>query len=226
MKTKFCLIILCCFLLHIISLQGALSANQTDQKYSDPTVDKILARLKNKMSQIKTVKTQFIQEKQLAILNEKLILQGTIFLQKPDLFAWHVKEPIQYSLLIKDDIIQQWDEDTKHIQRISLSKNPAFSAVAGQIKEWFFGTYSSLLKKYTIRKIEQNPLSLTFIPRVAAAMNSKIVRSVTIRFRKDEQYIQQIFIEENSGDSMLLKFIDTELNIPIDAVAWEVRPGV
>ncbi len=224
-KAKFFLIIVCCSLLHLVSLQGALSANQKLQYHTEPNIDEALTKLKNKMSQIKTVKTNFIQEKKLAILNEKLILQGTFFLQKPDLFAWHVKKPIQYSLLIKDDIVRQWDEDTKQIQRISLSKNPAFNVVAGQIKEWFFGTYISLLEKYKIIKIEHDPICLTFIPR-EDAITSKMVKSVTISFRKDERYIQQIFVEENSGDSMLLKFIDTELNIPIDAAAWEVKPGV
>jgi len=225
MKAKFFLIIAFCSLLNLASLQGTLSASQTIQKNAEPTIVEILTRLKNEMSQIKTVKTHFIQEKKLAILNENLILQGTIFLQKPNLFAWHVKEPLQYSLLIKDDMIRQWDEDTKQIQRISLSKNPAFSAVAGQIKEWFFGTYISMLEKYKIIKIECDPVSLTFIPR-EAAIASKMMKTVTISFRKDKRYIQQIFIEENSGDSMLLKFIDTELNIPIDEAAWEVKPGV
>jgi hypothetical protein len=49
---------------------------------------------------------------------------------------------------------------------------------------------------------------------------------VTVVFRKDERYIHQIFIEEKNGDSTLLTFVDTLLNIPVGAEAWEVKPRV
>jgi len=60
--------------------------------YAEQSVEDVLSRLEVKMSDIKTLQTGFVQEKNLAIFDRKIILKGKIFLQKPNLFAWHTKE--------------------------------------------------------------------------------------------------------------------------------------
>jgi hypothetical protein len=44
---------------------------------------------------------------------------------------------------------------------------------------------------------------------------------VTVDFRKDEQYINRIFIEEKSGDTTNLSFVDTHLNISLEESVWK-----
>ena len=122
----------------------AYSAIETS-KYRVNDIDEVLSRLENKMSDIHSLKTNFIQEKNLAILNKKLILKGTIFIEKPLLFAWYVKEPMKYSMVIKNDIIHQWDEETKKSQQISILNNSSLNAIITQMREWFSGTYRLLL---------------------------------------------------------------------------------
>ncbi|MEW6379954.1 MAG: outer membrane lipoprotein carrier protein LolA [bacterium] len=187
-----------------------------------PQIVTILKRLEGKMSGIKTLRTSFTQEKNLAVFDRKLILKGTIFLQKPDLFAWHVKDPVRYSLLIKGGAVTQWDEESGKVQHISLAKNPGYQIVTRQLQEWFSGTYTSLLEHYEVRVLNHDPVCLKFDPR-KDALASKAITSVTVTFDKDERYIQTISIQEKNGDGTLLTFTDTQLNIPIDARAWEVK---
>lgn len=195
---------------------------------SQPTasdIREVLGRLEEKMSRMQTLKTGFIQEKDLAIFNQKVVLKGTIFLQNPSLFAWHVKEPVRYSLVIKGDVLRQWDEDTNRVQQVSLEKNPAFQSVIGQMRKWFSGTYTSMLKEHDVTILKQHPVSLKFTS-LESTVASKVINSVIIIFREDERYIHQIRLEEKGGDSMILTFVETQLNVPIDAAAWEVRPRV
>jgi outer membrane lipoprotein-sorting protein len=188
-------------------------------------IDEVLGRLERKMAGMRTLQTGFIQEKKLAVFDQTLVLEGTIFLQKPGHFAWHVKKPMRYSLVMKEDTVRQWDEDTRRVQQIPLSKNPAFQAVVGQMRQWFSGTYTSLLVEYDVMLHKQRPVSLRFVPR-KATVASNVINSVTVVFRNDERYVHQICIEEKSGDSTLLTFVDTLLNIPVGAEAWEVKPRV
>lgn len=190
-----------------------------------PDTGKMLSRLEQKMSGIQTLQTNFVQEKKLAVFNQKIVLKGTMYLQKPTLFAWHVREPMRYSMIINGNMLCQWDEDTNMVQQISLAENPAFQVVIAQMKEWFSGKYTALLENYTITIPIKNPVTLEFIPRETTGIHS-VINRVTIVFREDEQYIYQIYIEEKSGDSMLLTFVDTQLNDPINAAAWEVKPRV
>lgn len=104
-----------------------------------------------------------------------------------------------------------------------MKDNPAFQTVVGQMRKWLSGMYMSLLGEYNITVLRQSPVSLKFTPR-ENTMAYNIISYVRIVFREDERYIQEIYIKEKSGDTTLLRFTDTLLNIPVDAAAWEVKP--
>ena len=213
------------FLLLFSTATYAYSQNLQVPQKNLTDLNAVLSRLEKKMSGIKTLKTNFVQEKELAVFKQKVVLKGTIYIEKPARLAWHVNEPMKYIMVISQDMISQWDEDTNKVQKISLSKNPAFEAAIGQMQEWFSGAYTPLLKEYEIILLKENPASLKFTPR-AATFAGNVIKSVTVDFRKDEQYINRIFIEEKSGDATNLSFVDTQLNIPLEDSVWKVNPGV
>jgi outer membrane lipoprotein-sorting protein len=185
-------------------------------------VEDVLAWVEKRLSVVKTLQTEFIQEKHLAVLQKPLVLRGTIFLQKPALFSWHISEPLRYSMVVQGDILRQWDEDTKRVQRISLSKNPGFKLAIRQMRDWVSGAYTSMVGEYSVTVVKDHPVSLKFVPR-ETALAREVIESVTIVFEKDERYIRQIYVVETGGDSTLLTFRNTLLNTPIDPSAWEVE---
>jgi len=187
-------------------------------------LNSVLSRLEKKMSGIKTLKTGFVQEKELAVFKQKVVLKGTVYIEKPARLAWHVYNPVKYVMIMSDDTISQWDEDTGKVQKISLSKNPAFEAAIGQMRVWFSGSYSPLLKDYEISLLREKPVSLKFTPK-PATLAGNVIKSVTVDFRKDEQYINRIFIEEKGGDTTSLLFVNTRLNIPVNASVWKAGPS-
>src|SRR4030065_2727521 len=104
----------------------------------DETADitEMLRRLGENVSAFKSLKTNFVQEKDLAIFQNKIIMKGRIYLQKPNKIAWHVDEPVKYSVVITDKSIRQWDEDTNRAQAIGISGNPIFQNVLNQLTVW------------------------------------------------------------------------------------------
>ena len=126
-------------------------------------------------------------------------------------------------MVIKDDILSQWDEDIDQVQKISMKDNPAFQSVVGQMRKWLSGIYTSLLVEYNITVLKQNPISLKFTPRENTAAYN-IISYVRIVFREDERYLREIYIKEKGGDTTLLRFTNTLLNTPINVAAWEVKP--
>lgn len=192
---------------------------------ADSNVEETLGRLEERMSAVQTLKSGFVQEKRLAILEQPLILKGTIYMQKPGLFAWHVREPLRYSMVIRDAVVRQWDEDTQQVQTMSLSRNPVFRMAIRQMTGWFSGAYRSILGEYEVKVLSEVPLSLEFVPREGGVAEAA-VESVTLVFGSDERYIREMQIAERGGDSTLLTFVDTRLNVPIDPAAWQVEPRV
>ncbi len=204
------------FLVSVVSLTEADEASD---------VHDMLRGLGEKVSNFKSLKTNFVQEKNLAIFKNKIILRGRIYLQKPNKIAWHVDEPVKYSVLITDKSIRQWDEDTNQVQEIALSGNPVFQNVLNQLTVWFSGDYVSLLKDYNVRILKKSPLAFEFSPK-ENNVAGKIIKSITIGFREDKQYLQQIKILELSGDSTIIIFKDTVFNAPINNLDFEVKRRV
>jgi len=186
---------------------------------------RLLRRLEHKMAGVKTISAGFVQEKDLALFKNTLIINGFVYLKKPDLLAWYVTEPLRYKVVIKGDNVEQWDEETDKVQKISIKKNPALQAVFEQMDKWFSGSYLSMTNEYYIKISSRAPVSIRFIPKDGTYAEN-IISSVTVLFRNDEQYIQTIEIKEKAGDITKLTFINTLLNGTIEDKAWEVRPRV
>jgi len=202
-------------------------ANERPARVAQETADlkPFLDELGRKVSDFKTLKTDFTQDKEMAMFKDKLVLRGRIYLEKPNKVAWHVDAPLRYSVLITDKVIRQWDEDTNQVQEISLAKNPIFQNVLNQLTVWFSGDYSSLLEVNSVRLVKHEPLMIEFIP-TEKNISKKVIKSITITFRDDKKYLQQIRIQEVSGDVTTIHFTNTLLNAPLDSGSFEVKGHV
>ncbi len=219
MKKKAYLLII--FYLVVFAGYGACFAKEPENVCDE--IDGVLTRLEHNMSEINSISSGFVQEKDLALFKNRLVIKGFVYLKKPDLLAWYVTEPLRYKVVIKGDTIAQWDEETNKTQKISIKKNPALQTVFEQMNKWFSGTYGSMTNEYRIMLLSRAPVSLRFIPKNGTyAYNA--ISSVTVTFRDDERYIKKIEINEKTGDRTKLTFVNTFLNGTIDDAAWEVKP--
>jgi len=196
--------------------------------YSDNSsedIKAVLDHLEKTMSGTKTIQTDFIQEKNLALFNQKIILKGKIFIQKPGLLSWRVLSPMRYSAVINGSTISQWDEDTNQVQQLSLARNTSFQVVVEQMQHWFYGTFKSMSDDYKITLRGKHPIALEFVPLENSGTRNFIKR-VTVLFQNDERTIKEVRIEEQNGDSTSLVFVNAQLNKPVPLSVWEVRTDV
>jgi outer membrane lipoprotein-sorting protein len=192
-------------------------------KYQASEISDLLIKLGEKTADISSIKTDFVQEKDLTIFQKKIVLRGKIYLQKPHKIAWHVDNPIKYKVLITDKFIRQWDEDTNEIHEISVSGNNIFKNVIDQLTIWFSGSYISLLENYEVHIKKQHPFVLEFIPKEKSIVK-KVIKSITVMFREDERYLKQIEFQEISGDSTVIILENTVLNAPLDDSYFRITP--
>ncbi|MFH1147767.1 MAG: outer membrane lipoprotein carrier protein LolA [Pseudomonadota bacterium] len=192
---------------------------------ASPEISGLLESIGKKVSDFKSLKTSFVQEKNLSVFQKKIILKGRVCLQKPGKLAWHVDHPCRYSVVITDRSIRQWDEGTKEVQETPLSGNPVFQNITNQLAVWFSGDYCSLLQDYCVTVREKKPVILRFVPK-EKNMAAKVIKSITVTFREDERYIKRIDILEVGGDSTTIVFDNTEFNPPPQELDFEVKRRV
>jgi hypothetical protein len=66
---------------------------------------------------------------------------------------------------------------------------------------------------------------IEFIPR-DNNVSKKVIKSITITFRDDQNYLQQLRIQEIRGDVTTINFINTILNTPLNSNSFEVKGRV
>ena len=214
-------------LLLILSLLCALPCSALDptpQPEGTPgSWDALLARIERAFSEVKTIQSRFVQEKELAVFQDKVILKGRMVMENPGRLAWRVEEPVRYAFLLSEKTLQQWDEETGKVQKMSLSSNPAFEIVDSQLRGWFSGRYRELSKDYEVAVQGEAPCRLAFVPRPSSVI-AKAVRSVTVELREDLRYLRSIEIMDLNGDRTRYSFEETRLNEPIEPKDWEIVP--
>jgi outer membrane lipoprotein-sorting protein len=182
-----------------------------------------VTRVEASMAGVRTVSARFEQERQLSVLKRTLVIRGTATIERPRRIAWQVDEPVRYCLVVNGEEIRQWDEDTDRVQTLSLDRTPALKAAFQQMTVWFSGHYSNLLQDYGVTLEQARPCILTFAPKPQTPLAS-MLKSVTVTFREDERYIEQLAIREAGGDQTVIRFQDTRLNEPIPEDAWRLPP--
>lgn len=183
----------------------------------------LLSRIERAFSEVKTIQSRFVQEKELSVFQDKVIMKGRMVMENPGRLAWRVEEPVRYAFLLSEKTLQQWDEETGEVQKISLSSNPAFQIVDSQLRGWFSGRYRELSKEYEVAVLGEDPCRLSFVPRPSSVI-AKAVRSVTVELREDLRYLRSIEIVDLNGDRTRYSFEETRLNEPIEPKDWEIVP--
>jgi outer membrane lipoprotein carrier protein len=212
---------LCCFPAFVVLLCAAAKA-QTTQPATRASTD-VIEHVQHQLKNVASVETDFVEKKNLAMLKHTLTIRGHLALQKPDRLIWIVKEPVKYAVRIIGDEVRQWDEDTNRVEVIHLGGDPTFKAISQQMQAWFLGNYKELGDSYEVLLLNNDPLSLSFVPK-SSQMVAKIITSVDLTFDHDIAYIDTMTIKEPGGDITEIHFANHKVNQPIGQEIWEMPP--
>lgn len=210
----------------LILLMAGQTNAQSPTTQPAPTTrasDALLTEIQRRLSDVKSVQADFIEEKNLALLNHALTIKGRFALEKPDRVIWIVNEPLRYAVRVQGDEVRQWDQDSNKVQVLHIGNDPAFQAISQQVQGWLLGEYAALARNYDIDLLSEKPLSLEFTPKASTVME-KIIQRVDVTFSKDGQYIDTLTVHEADGGTTRLHFIDTHLNEPIGKQTWDIPP--
>ena len=184
----------------------------------------LLAELQKSLAGATNVQSEFVQTKHLSLLQQTVVIKGRLAVQQPDRLSWQVLDPIHYTLVIDGSTLRQWDEESGKVQTMSLAGNPVFKVVVTQLRAWFSGQFDLLTQDFIVEAEAASALPrLIFTPR-EGSFACKVIRRVVLTFREDKRYIQDMTIEELSGDRTGMMFTNTLLNAAVDPGVWEVKP--
>ncbi len=173
------------------------------------------AALRTKIEQMSkasnSIESDFIQEKNLSMLSEKIVSKGHFIFKKENLLRWEYNSPYKYLIVINKDKI--WIKDDKKTSKYDMNSNKVFKEIndimiacvqgnifkSGKFKVNYFEN-----EKYY--KLELLPLQKNM---------KESLKKINMYFDKNVTSVSKLDMIEPNDDYTTLEFINKKLNGPV-----------
>ncbi len=164
---------------------------------------------------IHSIKSDFVQEKNLAVLEEKIISEGKFTFKRENKVRIEYQKPFQYLMIMNGD--QMLVRDNQKESKVNMKSNKLFQQVNKIMVDCVQGTMLDN-KDFTVHVFENDKTWLLEMTPVSKSLK-EFFQTILIYADKKDYSVSSIDMGEPSGDNTVIRFIHKELNVPIqDAV--------
>jgi outer membrane lipoprotein-sorting protein len=183
---------------------------------------RILEKLAAFRKDLHSIRADVSQEKQLAVLKDKVQVDGFVTLAKPNLLRWEVSKPDRSLTVIDGETMTVYHPDLKEAQVYTLSENLIARNSISFFSAALEGDLYALEKRFNVEVISGNGevrLRLVPISRVLA----RYLSSVTIHYDETNGLPRSFEVLTPKGDRTLTRLTNIRINQPVTAETFRVN---
>lgn len=166
-----------------------------------------------------SIKSDFVQEKNLSMLAEKIISKGKFWFKKESQVRMEYNQPYQYLMIINKDKV--FVKDGQKENKISTKSNKLFQQINKIMIDCMQGTALNN-PDFKTRVFENKNTSLIELTPVTKVLTA-LFKSINIIVDKKDFSVGSIEMQELSGDNTLIHFTNKELNVTIPDVLFIIK---
>ncbi|HTD42431.1 MAG TPA: outer membrane lipoprotein carrier protein LolA [Mucilaginibacter sp.] len=166
-----------------------------------------------------TIKSDFLQEKNLSMLSEKISSRGKFWFKKENMLRMEYEKPYEYLMILNKD--NMYIKDGKKESRVSVKSNKIFQ----QINKIIVGCVQGAVfnnPDFKMNAYENKGVYMVELVPVAKVLK-EFFKNIDITIDKKDYSVTTIVMNENSGDNTTLHFTNRELNTPIPDALFAVK---
>ena len=186
-----------------------------------PVADEVLFKKKfsEAAANTQSIKADFVQEKNLNVLSEKIISKGTFLFKKQNMVRMEYSTPFKYLLVINKDKVTIKDEQKTN--SFSAKSNKLFEHVNKIIIDCVQGTAMDN-KDFNVKAFEnENQYVLTL--SAAKKELKDFFSGISIYIEKKDYSVNKMDMAEPSGDNTVITFTNKQYNTNIPDEAFAVK---
>jgi outer membrane lipoprotein-sorting protein len=199
----------------LVALLLALLAAGPACAVEAPASAALLSSLERTAGGVKTLSSDFVQEKHLSMFKTVMSSKGRFYFSKPDLLRWELTAPVASGFVLKGDHGRRWHERTGRTESFQISQEPIMKLVSEQLFAWARADFTWLKKEYRITVLDESPVALRLEPR--SAVTAGFLHHLLINFSADGRYVKSVELHEKDGDFTRIRFVNAAVNKPLAA---------
>lgn len=168
---------------------------------------------------IQTIKSNFVQEKELSMLAEKIISKGNFWFKKESMVRMEYTQPFQYLMIINRDKV--YVKDAQKENKVSARSNKLFQQINQIMIDCMQGTMLSN-KDFQTRVFESKGTYLVEMVPVVKGLKD-MFKHINVTIARNDYSVNSIEMLEVAGDNTTIRFTNKELNTTIQDALFTIR---
>lgn len=166
-----------------------------------------------------SIKSDFVQEKNLSMLAEKINSKGKFWFKKESQVRMEYNQPYQYLMILNKDKV--YVKDGQKENKISTKSNKMFQQINRIMIDCMQGTALNN-PDFKTRVFENKTAALVELVPVNKAMKD-MFKTISVVIDKKDFSVTSIQMLENSGDNTTIRFINKELNASLPDALFTIK---
>ena len=166
-----------------------------------------------------TIKSNFVQEKDLSMLAEKIVSKGKFWFKKENLVRMEYNHPFQYLMIINKDKV--YVKDAQRENKVSAKSNKLFQQVNRIMIDCMQGTTLNNAD-FKTRVFENKTAYLVEMVPVVKGLKD-MFKNINAVVDKKDYSVNSIEMQELSGDNTVIRFSNKELNTTIQDALFAIK---
>ena len=166
-----------------------------------------------------TIKSTFVQEKNLSLLSEKIISKGKFWFKKDNLVRMEYNQPFQYLMIINKDKV--FVKDGQKENKVSARSNKLFQQVNKIMIDCMQGTTMNNSDFKTRVFESKGSYFIELVPVVKGL--KELFKNINVVVDKKDYSASSIEMQEVAGDNTIIRFANKELNTNISDALFNIR---
>lgn len=166
-----------------------------------------------------TIKSDFVQEKTLSLLAEKIVSKGKFWFKKENAVRMEYTQPFQYLMIINGSDV--YIKDSQKENKISTRSNKLFQ----QINKIMIDCVNGKALQSNDFKVRIFEGKTTFMAELSPVNKnlSTLFSNINMIIEKKDYAVSGIEMHEPSGDSTTIHFINRQFNTPLADALFAIR---
>jgi outer membrane lipoprotein-sorting protein len=166
-----------------------------------------------------SIKSDFVQEKNLAMLAEKIVSKGKFLFKKDNQVRMEYVQPFQYLMIINKDKV--YVKDGQKENKINAKSNKIFQQINKLMVDCVQGTTLNN-PDFKTRVFENKAGYMVELTPTAKGIKD-LFKYITVIIDKKDYSVNSIEMLELSGDNTIIRFVNKELNSNIPDAQFAIK---
>ena len=198
------------------------ASSYIEQEVSPADKQSIFERLTELSKDTDSITATINQEKQLSLLKEKICIDGTVIMKKPNMFRWDIVKPDKSIIAVDGETMTVYHPEIKEAQVYNLIGNLIARNTMRFLTITMWGSLNEIEKNFTFYILRKED-EIIFKLAPVSKMISRYLSSIIIHYEENTGFPRGFEITTPKGDKTVTRLSNIKINPEIKTGTFKIK---